>query len=337
MTRLTSAFALSAALALGACQRDAATASPDTASADGGADASGDAQAREGKAADPLAEALAEAEAEAAEEAKRWTPELKAQVQALVSARYATASDALKAALASEHRKPGNAARDVYRRPVEVMEFFGLTPDMTVVEVGAGGGWWTELLAVVLYERGKLIVPSSDSASSDPRTAYFGRRDELLLGRSEILFGRVERHVQPEGKAEYGPDGSADMVLVFRMLHNWHRYDLWHDQAQAALRVLKPGGVLAVIQHRAPEGADPDEWAKKGYLPEDFIVKAMAAEGFELAARSDLLANPKDTKDYPKGVWTLPPTFALGDQDRDRYAAIGESDRVALKFVKPKG
>ncbi|RMG99400.1 MAG: methyltransferase [Deltaproteobacteria bacterium] len=258
-------------------------------------------------------------------------------MEALLAKDYPTAKDALVAALASPHRRPGHAERDRYRHPVEVMEFFGLRKDMTVVEVGAGAGWWTELLAVVLHRDGKLVLPSYAEDDPDPTRAYFGLRDRLLLESAPVLYGRVERFIQPSGETSFGPPQSADMVLVVRMLHNWHRFGTFDADAKAAFEVLRPGGILAVVQHRAPEGGDPDEWAEKGYLPEAYVIDALGRAGFELVAKSEVNANPKDTKDHPEGVWTLPPTLALGDVDREKYLAIGESDRMTLKFRRPEG
>ncbi len=326
-----------------ACTKDTAATAPPASKATGdapapgqeGRSAPGDAKVSADEALRArLAEALERARADAEKERARWNDDLVRKTRALLARSGGETKAVLEAALASPHRRPGHAARDRYRHPLEVAAFFGLRPDMTVVEVGAGAGWWTELFAVVLYEEGKLVLPSFAEDDPDPRRAYFGARDALLLSSAPVLYERVERFVQPPGETVFGPPGSADMVIVFRMLHNWHRSGTFETNAKAAYEVLKPGGILAVIQHRAPAGADPDTWADKGYLPEAYVVEALGKAGFELLARSEVNANPKDTKDYPEGVWTLPPTLALGEKDRDRYLAIGESDRMTLKLRK---
>jgi predicted methyltransferase len=140
---------------------------------------------------------------------------------------------------------------------------------------------------------------------------------------------------EPPTAIDLGPDGSADLVLTFRNTHGWVRDGVAESVFGAAFRVLKPGGILGVTQHRAREGADPVESAKTGYVPEAHVVALAEAAGFELEERSEINANAKDTKDYPEGVWTLPPTLRLGEQDRERYLAIGESDRMTLRFRKP--
>jgi len=286
-----------------------------------------------------LTRANQELEAETAKEATRWTPELHEQTKTLVSKKHGTMKKALRAALESNHRKPGHAERDQYRHPIETMEFFGLKPTMTVVELGPGTGWWTEILAVVLYQKGKLVVPTMDPHSQDPMAAWFGKATAALLDKSPELFGKVERVINVDmdpKKMKFGEPESADMVLVMRHLHNWHRNKSLADYLAASYVVLKPGGVLAVEQHRAHPDANPDESAPKGYMPEAWVIQQVEAAGFQLAGKSDINANAKDTKDHPAGVWSLPPSYALGDKDREKYSSIGESDRMTLKFVKPK-
>lgn len=247
-----------------------------------------------------------------------------------------TQDDWLEAVLAMPHRSEENRARDRYRHPVETLTFFGLEPDATVVELSPGGGWYTEILAPALSQ-GTLVTAIPDP-EGDPE--YYGTRLarqhlEMVEGNPAV-FGNVEPRVWTfPDRTSLGEPGSADMVVTFRSFHGWVRRGQAADVIAAAYEVLEPGGVFAVVQHRAPEGADAAEWAEKGYVPEATIVELAEAAGFRIDARSEINANPDDTKDHPEGVWTLPPTLRLGDQDRARYEAIGESDRMTLRFVKP--
>ena len=281
--------------------------------------------------------AMAELEAEYKTEAARWTPELKAAVAKLTATKWRATPVAMKAALASAHRRPEHAARDAARHPTETMMFFGLRPTMNVFEVGPGGGWWTELLAVVLAARGKLALATFDAKSADNMTAYSGRSMELMLDTAPELYGKVERVLNSApGLYEMGPADSRDMILLMRMSHNLIRNAALEKFLAQAHTALKPGGTLAIEQHRAAEGTDPALGAAKGYVPEAWLITQVEAAGFKLVAKSEINANPKDTKDYPKGVWTLAPNFAEGDKDKAKYAEIGESDRMTLKFTKPK-
>ncbi len=283
-----------------------------------------------------LADRLAALEKRAEERRARWTPELQKKVAALTSKKFRNTKAALQAILASEHREPGNAERDKYRRPLETLTFFGLRPDMKVFEVGQGAGWYTEILAPLLARDGKLYLAGHDAQSSDPYQRFSAKWMEIVIGSHGNLYEKVELVPQggPDDPVNFGPENSLDMIIIFRMLHNIHRVDLWDRYMTAAHAALVPGGVLAVVQHRAPPDTDPDQSAEKGYLPEPWLVKKIESYGFELKKKSELNANPKDTKDYPEGVWTLPPTLTLGDKDKDKYLAIGESDRSTLAFVK---
>ncbi len=237
----------------------------------------------------------------------------------------------LQAAVNGAHRSDADKARDQYRHPVETLAFFGIREDMTVVELWPGGGWYTRILAPLLKDRGKLYL-----AAYKPgliiRNATNTQREEVAA-KPEV-FGKPIFTVLEKGEYDIAPPGSADLVLTFRNLHNW--MDDGHVEAvfQAIHRALKPGGVLGLVEHRAPPGPQ-DPRAKSGYVTEAHTIKLAEAAGLRLVARSEINANPKDTKDHPKGVWTLPPSYALKDVDREKYAAIGESDRMTLKFVKP--
>ena len=239
-------------------------------------------------------------------------------------------------ALAGDHRSAENKARDQYRHPKETLRFFGLRPDMTVVEITPGGGWYTEVLAPVLKERGQLIVASF--GSDHPVEYLAGIHDRYMdkLDADPGTYGRVRRIIfqAPDYLGALG-DESVDMVLTFRNTHNWIKFGTASDIYKAMYRVLKPCGTLGVVQHRADPDADPVTAAKQGYVPEAYLIDMLEGIGFRLVTRSNINANPRDTKDHPEGVWTLPPTDRLGDQDRDKYTAIGESDRMTLRFAKP--
>ncbi len=281
---------------------------------------------------------LAQLEVDAKTERERWTDELRQSVKKLSEKTYPNAKAALQAALASPHRLPGHAERDAFRHPLETMTFLGLRPDMTVFEIGGGDGWYTELLAPVLAKKGKLLVTAADP--NGPETApatFYGRRFKHFIDKSEELSGRVEVVVIDAQNIQLGHAGQVDLAFAFREMHNWHRRGRRvKPNLEQVFAALKPGGIFGVVQHRAAEGADPDKSAEKGYLPEAWVIEQCKAVGFELAGKSEINANPKDTKDYSEGVWALPPALRLGDKDREKYLAIGESDRMTLKFQKPK-
>lgn len=274
-------------------------------------------------------------QAEHEKEVARFTPELKAQVKALTDKVWPSTKAALTAVTKSAHRQPGNAERDGQRHPIETLEFFGLKPTQTVFEYGPGGGWYTELLAPALAKKGKLVINNGDpKGPKDERSTYYAERVALLLETSPELYGKVQS-VTVDGKApKLGMDQKLDAAYVIRGLHgmvNGGTLDAWLTEIHTS---LKPNGVLGIEQHRAKEGSDPIASSKKGYLPEKWVIEKIQAAGFKLAAKSEINANPKDTKDYPEGVWALPPTFERGDKDRAALQAIGESDRMTLRFTK---
>ena len=240
----------------------------------------------------------------------------------------------LTKAMAGSWRDPANAARDRYRHPRDTLEFFGLKPDMTVIQLWPGGGWYTEILAPVLKDHGQLIdaaVPEKGYGESDGTVNYLKKlkADPAVYSKVKVI------DFAPPEKMDLGPEGSADMVLTFRNAHNWEGDHQLLAVFQAAFKVLKHGGLLGLTDHRAAPGKTVAETFHSGYMPADYIIQVAGQAGFKLAGQSEVNANPKDTKDYPKGVWTLPPTYTLGDKDRTKYAAIGESDRMTLKFIKP--
>ncbi len=256
------------------------------------------------------------------------------------------ATDAkLRASLSGAQRTDAEKARDVYRHPLETLEFFGLRDDMTVVEISPGGGWYTAVLAPVLRDKGKLVVAGGDP-NGDPKSEGTQNAQALQARFQQMpqAFDKVQAVVIAPGLRQagrddlsFGPPESADMVLTFRNFHNWVGEPIMDKILAASFQVLKHGGVLGLTDHRAKPGgpSDAKTVGDTGYVPEDYVVQTIEKAGFKLAGRSEVNANPKDTKDWPKGVWTLPPTYELGAQDHAKYEAIGESDRMTLRFVKP--
>lgn len=247
-----------------------------------------------------------------------------------------TPDPALVAAVNAPQRSAENRARDPYRHPVETLTFFGLKPDMTVVEVWPGNGWYTEILAPYLKERGKYYAAGWDPDAKPEFIRKGVAAYQAKLDASPELYSAVEVTVlAPPDKTAIAPPGSADLVVTFRNIHNWMPAGMAEQAFKAMYTALKPGGYLGVVEHRAPADQPQDPKAASGYVREDTAIQLAEQAGFKLVARSEINANPKDTKDYPKGVWTLPPTYREGEVDRARYAAIGESDRFTLLFRKP--
>ncbi|MFZ1867117.1 MAG: hypothetical protein WAU49_01370 [Steroidobacteraceae bacterium] len=242
---------------------------------------------------------------------------------------------ALRAAVDSSARSAENKARDKYRHPLQTLTFFGIRSDMTVVELWPFGGWYTEILAPYLREHGVLYEAAMDPDSTNREDIEMNSELKAMFAAHPELFDKVRLSVLAPGKMQIAPDGTADMVLTFRNIHNWVWAGMQKDVFAAAFRALKPGGILGVVEHR---NNDPNAVPAKGegYVGEQYAIRLIESAGFKLVARSDINRNPKDTKDYPKGVWTLPPSYAEGNKDRAKYAAIGESDRFTLKFVKPR-
>ena len=240
----------------------------------------------------------------------------------------------LKAVVNGEQRSAQNKARDKYRHPVETLAFFGIHPNMTVVELWPFGGWYTQIIAPYLKGSGTYYAAAQDPSSSKSEDKKYNAELKEMLDARPDLYSEVKWSVLANGKYSLAPDGSADMVLTFRNIHNWVWSGMEKDVFAAAFRALKPGGILGVEEHR---NNNPQEKPARGqaYTGEDYAIGLIESVGFKLVARSSINNNPKDTKDYPKGVWTLPPSYAEGDKDHAKYAAIGESDRFTLKFVKP--
>jgi len=279
---------------------------------------------------------IREMEQEARVEAQRWTPELHESAKPLAAATYPNVRAAFAKLSKSPHRVPGHADRDQYRHPVETLEFFGLKPNMTVLEYGPGEGWYTELLAPMLASKGLLIVTNTDpNGPATERSTMYGRRFDMFKQKAPELYGKIQTVVIDAKQPSLGLTASVDLALVIRGMHGWHQNGLVTTWLQQTYAALKPGGVLGIVQHRSAPGANPDESTKKGYLPEEWVIQQVEAAGFKLSKKSEINANAKDTKDYPEGVWSLPPTLREGDANRDKYLAIGESDRMTLRFIKP--
>lgn len=313
----------------------AVSGSPMAAKDAGAGDAGMSEAERKAEEAKELLDDTKEMEAAAKKETARWDDKLKADAKALAAAKHANVKAAIEAALKGSHRVPGHADRDKYRHPVETLEFFGLKQDMTVIEYGPGEGWFTEILAPVLAQKGKLLLPVSDpNGPADKRATMYGKRIKYFLDKSPDLYGKAESIIVDTMNMELGHEGKADMVILMRGMHGWQNGGQLDKNLAQTFKVLKPGGTFGIEQHRAKPDAKAEESSKKGYLPEAWVIEKVEAAGFKLAAKSEINANPKDTKDYPDGVWTLPPTYELKDKDKDKYTAIGESDRMTLKFVK---
>ncbi|MBX3563436.1 MAG: class I SAM-dependent methyltransferase [Sphingomonas sp.] len=249
----------------------------------------------------------------------------------------ACASDyrpALDASVAAPTRTAANVARDPYRHPAETLAFFGVKPGDTVVEIWPGGGWYTEILAPYTAKKGKYYAaaPWPDGLKAV----------QALQAGDHATYGHIQVAAFPAAQGQPRvPDGSADVVLTFRNVHNWRMgyqrqgADYSMEAFAQMFAMLKKGGILGIEDHRLPESAASEREKTSGYLKVSTVRLLAEAAGFRFVGASEINANPRDTADWPNGVWTLPPSYRLKDVDRARYTAIGESDRMTLKFVKP--
>lgn len=255
---------------------------------------------------------------------------------ATTSGRETTAND-LDVILAGNQRTAADRARDVFRHPKETLLFFGIRPDTRVLQVWPESGWYTKIIAPLVRARGQYYAGVVAAAPGDRfQAARLAQYRRLLASRPD-LYGRVKVVPFPLDGGDVLPPGSVNMVLSFRDLHEWMALGDAQQALATIYRVLAPGGVFGVVDNRADPAAPQDPRARSGYVGQEYAIRMIEAAGFRLVATSEVNANPKDTKNYPAGVWTLPPDYRLGQVNRARYAAIGESDRFTLKFVKPAG
>jgi len=231
-------------------------------------------------------------------------------------------------------RSPAFVARDAARHPVEELTFFGLKPDMTVVEIWPSGGYWTEILGPYLHDHGTYYAAIVPRAMSE-RTAKAADAFQAKLDADKAIYGNVKVSEFGKTMSNIAPAGSADLVVTFRNFHNWMGNDMAPQALAAFYTALKPGGILGIEDHRAATDKPQDPKAESGYVRQDYTIEMAKKAGFEFVGASEINANPRDTKDYAEGVWTLPPDLTLGDKDRAKYVAIGEADNFVLKFRKP--
>ena len=248
---------------------------------------------------------------------------------------------ALDAAIAGDWREAGNVARDRYRHPRETLAFFGVQPGDTVIEITPGGGWYAEILAPYLRGDGRYIAAMVDPmALKEGSGRDYQQRSrngfDAFVARQPARYDRVQVVAFDPAAPRFGADGQADAVLTFRNVHNWFGAGTAQGYFDGFFRALKPGGVLGVVEHRAAPGTDEATMKKSGYLTEALVIDLATRAGFVLEAKSETNANAADTKVHPNGVWTLPPTNRHDEADKPKYTAIGESDRMTLRFRKPR-
>ncbi len=252
----------------------------------------------------------------------------------------ASAQDAaslIDRAMTGGHRAEANKARDKYRHPKETLLFFGLDPAMTVVEITPGRGWYTEILAPVLKDKGEYYAAVGAITEKSPD---FAKQNDSyyrgMLAAAPNLYGKTQISVMTPPDIQVAPAGSADLVLTFRNVHNWAKAGTADAMFKAFFAALKPGGALGLVEHRAKPGTPFQQQIDSGYMTEAYVIEAAQKAGFRVDNKSEINANPRDTKDYPGGVWTLPPNLRnVAEADKPKFLAIGESDRMTLKFVKP--
>lgn len=243
----------------------------------------------------------------------------------------------LEDAIDGPHRSETNRKRDIYRHPKETLLFFGLKPEMSVVEISPGNGWYSEIIAPVLKSKGHFFAAVPITTSAMPESMK--RRDAAyrqMISSDSFLYGSPTLINFDSAAPEFAPNGSVDMVLTFRNVHNWEKSGHTKQMFNAFYRTLKKGGILGVVEHRANPATTIEKQIETGYMTESFVIEAAKSVGFKLIATSDINNNPLDSKNHPSGVWNLPPTLRdVNDQNKSYFLAIGESDRMTLKFIKP--
>lgn len=248
---------------------------------------------------------------------------------------HSHASHGVEGVLAAEHRSDKNRLRDDYRNPAQTLSFFELSPEQEVVEIWPGGGWYAEILAPYLNESGRYVAAHFDPNSGvDFFVRYQKRFADKLVAEPGVYGNTQLTAFYPPNKVNT-VEGSADRVLTFRNVHNWMKAGYEADAFAEFFKMLKPGGILGVVEHRAKPGTSLETMIKSGYVTEAKVIGLAEQAGFTLLGASQINANEKDSTDHPAGVWSLPPSLRLGEADRERYLAIGESDRMTLKFEKP--
>jgi predicted methyltransferase len=252
---------------------------------------------------------------------------------AAASAAPARIDPALSAAVASPARTPEFVARDAARHPDEELAFFGIAPTQTVVEIWPGGGYWTEILGAYLAPAGHYYVALAVASGAEESAGVKHWRAKIAAQGSRL--GKIQETALGPNHFDIAPPGSADLVLTFRNLHNWMDAGFAEQALAACFKALKPGGILGIEEHRGRNDVAQDPKAKNGYVRQDYTIALAKKAGFVLVDSSEINANPRDTKDWVDGVWTLPPTLSQGEKDKDRYVAVGEADNFVLKFRKP--
>ena len=255
----------------------------------------------------------------------------------IVPAAHSDETELLTAAANGSHRSAENIARNAWRHPVETLQFFGIKNDMHVAEIWPGSkGWYTEVLAPYLRDNGILTAISYDGSTG---IDYFSRGEKMFrekLAANPEVYDKVKltNLLPPESFPELDESKALDMVVTFRNVHNWVRNGIADEMFKQMYEILKSGGIMGLVAHRGTDQMTGKEHAETGYLAESVIISLAERNGFEFVDAAEINANPKDTKDHPKGVWTLPPSYRMGDTDKEKYQAIGESDRMTFKFVK---
>ncbi len=245
-------------------------------------------------------------------------------------------SNSLHRVIMGDHRSIEHKQRDIYRHPQQTLDFFDVKDDMTVVEIWPGEGWYTEILAPYLKDQGKLYAAHF---SENAEQVYYQKNLSEFVKKIKSkakLYEKIKLTVlQPPEFLQIAPEGYADRILTFRNVHNWMKNDQAATVFNAMFKALKPGGILGVVEHRSSVLKPQDIHAASGYVTEDYVIALARNAGFEFLEKSEINANSKDTKDYPEGVWALPPALKLKDKNRKKYEDIGESDRMTIKFIKP--